>query len=62
MQAPALVKPRAKHLKVSFEEMLRIYLDWSRFDKTGAQTAVFKRQGWSRAAFFGEASSRGLDV
>lgn len=40
--------------KVSFEEMKKIHQDWMDYDKTGTQAEVFKRNGWSRTAFFNE--------
>jgi hypothetical protein len=40
--------------KPSFEEMKEIYENWSNYDKTGTQAEVFKKNGWSRTAYFNE--------
>jgi hypothetical protein len=48
--------------KVTFDEMEAIYQHWTIFDKTGLQTDVFKRQGWSRSKFFEEVSTQGVLV
>lgn len=48
--------------KVTFEEMLEIYKHWITFDKTGLQTDVFKRQGWSINKFFAECYAKGINV
>lgn len=50
---------KRKPVKVSYEEMKALYQHWLFHDATGTQAAFFKKHGWSRVAFFDEASSRG---
>lgn len=40
--------------RISFEEMKKIYEHWSNYSKQGTQADVFKREGWSRTAYFNE--------
>lgn len=47
--------------KVSFEEMLKHYQEWLK-NPIGKQSDFFKKFGWSRTAFFDEASERGIDA
>jgi hypothetical protein len=48
----------AKRERISYEEMEKIHNYWIMFDKSGKQTEVFKKHGWSRLAFFEEATKR----
>lgn len=53
---------KQKPVKVSYEEMKTLYQHWLAHNATGTQASFFKAHGWSRVAFFDEASSRGDHV
>jgi hypothetical protein len=40
--------------RIPFEEMTKIYENWMNYSKSGTQADVFKREGWSRTAYFNE--------